>query len=150
MELHLQHSPREGQGTLVTIPVGTLGLLLAHGGLRDTSTGNVRCTQDELESLASSQSCRIPGVDGTWWDEPHSWNAGMEGAGGQVAERVGDPALTVSDDDGGEPLDEDQAMENKGGAAVGYPWRALCRLKRITTHWAEYSLLSPAAVTIAA
>lgn len=66
-------------------------------------------------------------------------------------QRVDDPALAVSDDDdGGEPLDEDQAMENKGGAAVGYPWRALCRLKRITTHWAEYSLLSLAAVTTAA
>lgn len=27
-----QHTPREGQGTLVTAPEGTLGLLLAQGG----------------------------------------------------------------------------------------------------------------------
>lgn len=38
---------------------------------------------------------------------------------GQAVERVGDTALAVSDD-GGEPLDEDQAMENKGGAS-GFP-----------------------------
>lgn len=30
----------------------------------DTSTGSVRYTQDELESLASSQSCSILGVGG--------------------------------------------------------------------------------------
>lgn len=39
---------------------------------------------------------------------------------GQVGERFEDTALTVSED-GGEPLDEDQGMENKGDAAVAYP-----------------------------
>lgn len=72
-----------------------------------------------------------------WWDECHSWNAGMEGAG---RGRFDTTALMVSAD-GGEPLDEDQGMENKGGAAVGStPERAMCRLKKTTRHWAEYSL----------
>lgn len=72
-----------------------------------------------------------------WWDECHSWNAGMEGAG---RGRFDTTALMVNAD-GGEPLDEDQGMENKGGAAVGStPERAMCRLKKTTTHWAEYSL----------
>lgn len=45
---------------------------------------------------------------------------GMLGWRVQVGERFGDAALTVRDD-GGEPLGEDQGMENKGGAAVGLP-----------------------------
>lgn len=45
---------------------------------------------------------------------------GMLGWRVQVGERFDDAALTVRDD-GGEPLGEDQGMENKGGAAVGYP-----------------------------
>lgn len=71
----------------------------------------MRHTQDELESPESSQSCSTPGVGGT---------PGMLGWRVQVGERFDDAALTVRDD-GGEPLDEDQGMENKGGAAVGYP-----------------------------
>lgn len=69
----------------------------------------MRYTQDELESLASSHSCSVLGADGTWDDESHSWNAGMEA--GQVGERFDDTALTDTDD-GGQPLDEDQGMEN--------------------------------------
>lgn len=56
---------------------------------------------------------------------------GMPGWRVWVRERFDDAALTVSDD-GGEPLDEDQGMENKGGAAVGCtPERAICRLKKL-------------------
>lgn len=39
---------------------------------------------------------------------------------GQAGQSFDDTAPTASDD-GREPLDKDQGMENKGGAAVGYP-----------------------------
>lgn len=91
----------------------------------DTSTGSVRYTQDELESLASSQSCSILGLGGM------SPTPEMLGWRVQVGERFDATALTVSAD-GGELLDEDQGTENKGGAAVGCtPERAMCRLKKL-------------------
>lgn len=77
----------------------------------------VRHTQDELGSPGSSQSCMTLGVDGM------NSTPGMlawRGQAGQVGERFDDTALTVSDD-GGEPLDEDQGIENRGDAAVAYP-----------------------------
>lgn len=63
------------------------------------------------------QSCSILGVDGM---NPTPGMLGWRGQAGQVEERFDDTALTVSDG-GGKPLEEDQGMENKGDAAVGYP-----------------------------
>lgn len=89
------------------------------------STGSMRYTWNELESLSSSQSCSAIGVGGM------NPSPGMLGWRVQVRERFDDTVLTVSDD-GGEPLDEHQGMENKGGAAVGStPERTTCRLKTL-------------------
>lgn len=51
---------------------------------------------------------------------PSPGMGGWRGQAGQAGQSFDDTAPTASDD-GGEPLDKDQGMENKGGAAVGYP-----------------------------
>lgn len=81
--------------------------------------GSVRSTQDELESRPAPRaavSLLLMGLG----DESHSGMLGWRGQAGQAGQSSDATALTVSDN-GGEPLDEDQGMENKGGAAGGYP-----------------------------
>lgn len=40
---------------------------------------SMRNKQDELEALVCSQSYDVIGISKTWWNESHSWSAGMRG-----------------------------------------------------------------------